>query len=47
MEITYCQKRKKCKGCPLLTIDELGNCKVFVKESKERNKNNGRNYKRR
>ena len=35
-----CKHYHKCKGCPYINRkkDELGNCKIFVKESKKNGK---------
>lgn len=35
-----CKKYNRCKGCPCANWkkDELGNCKIFVKESKKNGK---------
>lgn len=43
MNKTYCSL-KTCKGCPLFKKDTYGNCKTFVKESKQ-NAINRRNSK--
>lgn len=45
MKQSYCSSRKTCKGCPLFKEDDYGNCKTFVKESKQ-NAINRRNSKR-
>ena len=47
--MSYCSERKSCKGCPIYKEDTFGNCKIFVKESKnhEINRRSNRGSKKR